>query len=75
MSCKREEVEDKIKKSNKRIDDLTFEIKLDTNKDGIKVQKDLRKKLRKEIIDLHKSLFGKHNHWMVVEPESELDSD
>ena len=73
MSCKREEVEDKIKKLNKRIDDLTFEIKLDTNKDGIKVKKDLRKKLRKEIIELHKSLFRKHNRWMVVEPESDSD--
>ena len=73
MSCKKEEVEDKIKKLNKRIDDLTFEIKLDTNQDGIKVKKDLRKKLRKEIIELHKSLFSKHNHWMVVEPESDSD--
>ena len=73
MSCKREEVEDKIKKLNKRIDDLTFEIKLDTNQDGIKVKKDLQKKLRKEIIELHKLLFGKHNHWMVVEPESDSD--
>ena len=66
-------MEDKIKKLNKRIDDLTFKIKLDTNKDGIKVKKDLRKKLRKETIELHKSLFRKHNHWMVVEPESESD--
>ena len=66
MSCKREEVEAKIKKLNKQIDDLTFEIKLDTNKDAIKVKKDIRKKLRKEIIDLHKSLFGKHNHWIVI---------
>ena len=73
MSCKREEVEDKIKKLNKRIDDLTFEIKLDTNKDGIKVKKDLRKKLRKEIIELHKLLFREHNRWMVVEPESDSD--
>ena len=69
MSCKREEVEDKIKKLNKRIGDLTFEIKLDTNQDRIKDKKDLQKKLRKEIIELHKLLFGKHNHWMVVEPE------
>ena len=41
MSSKREEVEAKIKKLNKRIDDLTFEIMLDTNKEAIKVKKDI----------------------------------
>ena len=37
-------MENKIKKLNKRIDDLTFKIKLDTNKDGIKVKKRFTKK-------------------------------
>ena len=73
ISLKREEVEAEIKKLNKRIDDLTFKINLDTNKDTIKVKKEIWKQLRKEIIDFHKSLFGKHNHWMVVEPVSDSD--
>ena len=59
MSSKREDVENKIKKLRKKIDDLGFEINLDTDKNAIKVKKELRKKYMKEIVELHKSLFGK----------------
>ena len=73
MSLKREDVENKINKLRKKIDDLGFEINLDTDKNTIKVRKELRKKYEKEIVELHKSLCGRHNRWTVVEPE--LDTD
>ena len=37
MSSKREDVENKIKKLGKKIDDLGFEINLDTDKNAVKV--------------------------------------
>ena len=55
MSLKRADVENKIKKLRKKIDDLSFEINLDTDKKVIKVKKELRKKYEKEILELHKS--------------------
>ena len=73
MSSKREDVENQIKKLRKKIDDLGFEVNLDTDRNAIKVEKELRKKYEKEIVELHKSLFGRHNRWTVVEPE--LDTD
>ena len=73
MSSKREDVENKIKKLRKKIDDLGFEINLDTDKNAVKVKKKLRKKYEEEIIVLHKSLFGRHNRWTVVKPESDTD--
>ena len=73
MFLKREDIENQIKKLRKKIDDLGFEINLDTDKNAIKVKKELSKKYEKEIVELHKSLFGRHNRCMVVEPESDTD--
>ena len=77
MDSKREQVKAQILKLRRKRDRLALDIPVETNNNVKESKIRLRKDLKKEIKWLIKSLpgFTGQNRWMVVEPESSLDSD